>query len=424
MTRLERILSGIVGYRPDGLPVQQAQQIIRSMVQPVGESERVALRDSLGRVLAEDVVSAIDVPGHESSAMDGWAVRGSDLNDRGETELTEVGAAFAGRPFPGAVRPGECVRIMTGAVMPSGTDTVIMQELVRTRGSVVVIPVGQRSGVNRRFAGEDVAKGQVALRAGALIRPPAIGLAASLGVAQLSVRRKVRVAFFSSGDELTPLGEPLGPGQVYDSNRHALWAMLARLGCETRDLGVVRDDPGLLDTALRDGVAWADAIVTTGGASEGEADFTRQIAAGLGEVAFWKLAFRPGRPFAFGQIGSEEKSALFFGLPGNPVAAMVAFYRLVRPALLAMAGASETDPPMLRVKSLEPMHKRLGREEAVRAVLERGEHGDWGVRLTGPQGSAMVSSMCEANCLVVLPAELSGVSAGDAVEVILLDSLV
>ncbi len=422
MKSLAEVLSAMPDYRPEGLRVQQARSIIDALVQPVRETERLALRSALGRVLAEDIVSPIDVPGHDSAAMDGWALRGCDLSETHDTEFEEIGAAFAGGPFPGEVGPRQCVRIMTGAVMPRGSDTVVMQELVRSSGRRVVVPVGQRTGMNRRFAGDDVARGEAVLHPGLVIRPAVIGLAASLGIAHVSVRRTLRVAFFSTGDELKPLGEPLGPGQVYDSNRHALWAMLTRIGCEAIDLGVVGDEPPRLETALNEGIARADAVVTTGGASEGEADFTRQIAARLGEVASWKLAQRPGRPFAFGTLHEGDNSALFFGLPGNPVAAMVAFYRLVRPALLAMAGASRTEPPLLRARCLEHVRKRLGREEVLRAVLERGS-GEPGVRLAGAQGSGRVSSMCEADCLIVLPPEIAEVRAGDAVDVILMDSL-
>jgi molybdopterin molybdotransferase len=417
MTTLAQALAALADYRPDALRVEQAEQVIRALVQPAEGVEQVALRDALDRVLAGDLVSPFDIPGYDSSAMDGWAVRSKDL--RSETQLEHVGNAYAGRPFAGELGAGQCVRIMTGALLPRGADTVVMQEAARAAGSAVTIPAGQKAGQNVRLAGEDVAKGSPALRAGTLLRPAQLGMAASLGFAELAVRRRLRVAFFSSGDELTLLGQPLAPGQVYDSNRHALWAMLTRLGCEAVDLGVVRDDPAALEAALKMGASGTDAIVTTGGASEGDADFTRQVAAQLGEVVFWKLALRPGRPLAFGRI----ESALFFGLPGNPVAAMVAFYRLVRPALLTMMGSREPSPPVIRVQALEPMRKRAGRDEYQRGILERNARGELGVRLTGGQGSAMISSMCDANCLVMLPSAVSEVKPGDAVDVVLMDSL-
>jgi molybdopterin molybdotransferase len=422
MKSLEAILRDTPGYAPDGLSLAQARAVMRAFVDLACEEERTPLRAALGRVLAQDVVSPLDVPGEPSSAMDGWALRSQDLGEAG-AQLTEIGKSFAGRPFEGELAAGQCVRIMTGGVIPAGADTVVMQESVRVEGGKVVIPPGQKAGQNCRAAGEDVRKGQVTLRAGALIGPAAVGLAASLGHVELPVRRRLRVAFFSSGDELTLLGETLGVGQVYDSNRHALWAMLTRLGCETIDLGVVRDDPQALERALKEGAARADAIVTTGGAADGEADFTKRIAAGLGEVAFWNLAVRPGRPFAFGRIDSGERHAVFFGLPGSPVAVMVAFYRLVQPALRLMMGRDDAEPPSFKARALEPIKKRAGREEYQRGVLIRGPDGGMGVRLTGEQGSGMVSSMVEADCLIALPAEASAVKAGDWVEVILIDSI-
>jgi molybdopterin molybdotransferase len=425
---LERIIGDIADYAPQALPLAHARLIMRSFLAPLDGEDRVPLRAALGRVLARAVVSPIDVPGEASSAMDGWAVRSQDLRADAEVALAEIGRAFAGRPFAGELGAAQCVRIMTGAVLPRGADTVVMQEAVRLDAGKVVIPAGERAGQNCRRAAEDMAAGQVALPAGTVLRPAAIGLAASLGLAELPVRPRLRVALFSSGDELTVLGGPLAPGQVYDSNRHALWAMLERLGCETVDLGVVRDDPAALEAALREGAARAHAVVTTGGAADGDADFTRQIAARLGEVVFWKLAVRPGRPFAFGRIGSgrigsQAASAAFFGLPGNPVAAMVAFYRLVQPALRLMMGCRELDPPVLKARSLEAIRKRAGREEYQRGVLERGADGAPAVRLTGPQGSATVISMSEANCLVMLPRDLAEVKAGDMLDVILMDSL-
>jgi molybdopterin molybdotransferase len=428
MRPLAEILSATPGYKPDGLSLAQARTVMRAFVDLACPEERVPLRAALGRVLAEAVLAGFDVPDHPVSAMDGWAIRSKDLQPGGETPLAEIGTSFAGHPFAGDVGAGQCVRIMTGAVVPAGADTVVMQEEVRSSDAKVVIPAGQKAGQNCRPAGEDMKKGQVALREGSLLTPAAIGVAASLGFGTLTVRRRLRVAFFSSGDELTVLGEPLSAGQVYDSNRHTLWAMLTRLNVETIDLGVVRDDPEALERALREGAARADAIVTTGGAAEGEADFTRRIAAGLGEVAFWKLALRPGRPFAFGRIDSGridsgERHAVFFGLPGNPVAAIVGFYRLVQPTLKLMMGLDDAEPPTFKAHALEPMKKRVGREEYQRGVLLRAPDGSWCVRLAGAQGSANVVSMAEANCLIALPAELGEVKAGDWVDVMLMESI-
>ena len=423
MNSLKEVISCTSGYDPDALPVAKANEVIRSFVKPVGGVERLPVRAALGRVLARDIVSPIDVPAHDNSAMDGYAVRSGDLRGGEAVVLSEIGTAYAGREFRGEVRPGECVRVMTGAVMPKNTDTVVIQEAVTAEGKRISVPAGQEPGQNRRLAGEDLAKGKPALAAGRLLRPADLGLIASLGIAEVSVRRKLRVAFFSTGDELVPVGKKLKAGEVYDSNRYTLWGMLARLGCEVIDLGVVRDDPEKLEAAFRKAAAAADAVVTSGGVSVGEADFTRQMMAKLGEVAFWKIAMRPGRPMAFGRIRARGKSAYLFGLPGNPVAVMVTFYHFVRGALLHMMGRSDVELPLLRAKSQAPMRKKPGRTEFQRGILER-KSGEWSVRSTGAQGSGILRSMSEANCFIVLGHEQGAVTAGDYVDVMLMDGLV
>jgi molybdopterin molybdotransferase len=420
MSSLTQIVSCIDGYDPDALPVDTARAAIRSVITPVGANERVAVRASLGRVLGEDIVSTVNVPAHDNSAMDGWAVRASDLKPGGETTLREIGVAYAGRKFDGRAKPGQCVRVMTGAVMPPGTDTVVIQEVVRADGDRIVVPAGQQPGQNRRLTGEDLALGRVVLRAGRLLRPAELGLLASLGLAEVAVRRKLRIAFFSTGDELASVGTALKEGEVYDSNRYTLYGMLARLGVELVDMGVVRDDPAALERAFRDAAASADAIVSSGGVSVGEADFTRELLARLGEVLFWKIAMRPGRPMAFGRIGN----AYFFGLPGNPVAVMVTFYGFVRDALLALAGRTDDYAlPLLRVPSATALRKRPGRTEFQRGILERGAGGEWTARITGSQGSGVLRSMSEANCFIVLEHERGDVKAGDLVSVQLFDGL-
>jgi molybdopterin molybdotransferase len=423
MNSLEEAISCVSGYDPDALPVVKANEVIRSFIKPVSGAERLAVRAALGRVLAKAIVSPIDVPSHDNSAMDGYAVRGTDLNPHGPVTLTAIGAAFAGREFSGPVGPGQCVRVMTGAVMPRGTDTVIIQEIAKVEGKRVTVPGGQETGQNRRLAGEDLARGKPALRAGRLLRPADLGLLASLGIGEVSVRRKLKVAFFSTGDELVSVGKKLKAGEVYDSNRYTLWGMLERLGCEVVDLGVVRDDPKKLETAFRKAAAGADAVVTSGGVSVGEADFTKQMMAKLGEVAFWKIAMRPGRPMAFGRIRGRGKSAYLFGLPGNPVAVMVTFYHFVRGALLHMMGRSDTELPLLRVRTGAAMRKKPGRTEYQRGILEL-KNGEWSVRLTGAQGSGILRSMSEANCFVVLGHEQGSVAAGDYVDVMVMDGLV
>jgi len=423
MNSLQDAISCVSGYDPDALPVTKANEVIRSFVRPVSGVEKVPVRAALGRVLAKDIVSPIDVPSHDNSAMDGYAVRSDDLQQAEPVTLMEIGTAYAGKEFTGMVQPGQCVRVMTGAVMPRGTDTVVIQEIARVDGDRVTLPAGQETGQNRRLAGEDLKKGKPALAAGRLLRPADLGLVASLGIGEVSVRRKLKVAFFSTGDELVSVGKKLTAGEVYDSNRYTLWGMLERLGCEVVDLGVVRDDPKKLEAAFRKAAAGADAVVTSGGVSVGEADFTKQMMAKLGEVVFWKIAMRPGRPMAFGRIRGRGKSAYLFGLPGNPVAVMVTFYHFVRGALLYMAGRSDTDLPLLRARSETAMRKKPGRTEYQRGILEQ-KNGEWSVRLTGAQGSGILRSMSEANCFVVLGHEQGSVAAGDYVDVMLMDGLV
>lgn len=425
MASLEEIASCVSGYDPDALPVAKAQEFIARFVPRVATVERVALRSALGRVLAEDIVSPIDVPAHDNSAMDGYALRGSDLAESGPTRLRIAGTGLAGQQFEGAAGPGECVRIMTGAVMPEGFDTVVPQEFVTVEGQEVVVPPGAvRPGDNRRLRGEDLARGRPALPAGKLLRPADLGLLASLGQAEVPVWRRLRVAFFSTGDELRSIGEPLEPGCVYDSNRYTLYGMLQRLGVELLDLGVVRDEPQALERAFRTAAESADAIITSGGVSVGEADFTKQMMARLGEVTFWRIAMRPGRPMAVGRIRSGAHEAVLFGLPGNPVAVMVTFYAFVRDALLAMSGATPAPLPLLRARSAMALRKKPGRTEYQRGVVSRRPDGDWEVRITGSQGSGILRSMSEANGLVVLHHEQGAVTTGDWVDVLPFEGLV
>ena len=422
---LEQIASCVGGYDPNALAVEKAQAFIARLVPRVGAIESVALRSSLGRVLARDIVSARDVPAHDNSAMDGYALRGSDLNPSGDTLLPVAGTGFAGQAFDGVVGAGHCVRIMTGAVMPAGLDTVVPQEFTKIEADRVRIPAAAvRSGDNCRLAGEDLAKGSCALRTGRILRPADLGLLASLGQAEVPLFRKLRVAFFSTGDELRSIGEPLDAGCVYDSNRYTIWAMLQRLGCEVLDLGVVRDDPAALRAAFREAAASADAVITSGGVSVGEADHTKKIMAELGDVLFWRIAMRPGRPMAIGRIASGEKTAILFGLPGNPVAVMVTFYAFVRDALLAMSGATVEPLPLLRAACSSPLRKKPGRTEYQRGIVSRAADGRWQVAITGSQGSGILSSMSAANGMVVLHHEQGDVAAGDEVDVIPFDGLV
>ncbi|GIK25544.1 MAG: molybdopterin molybdenumtransferase MoeA [Betaproteobacteria bacterium] len=413
MTSLLKTLSCADGYDPESLSVEQARKLILGLVEPVAGTERLFVRNALGRVLAEDVLATANVPGHDNSAMDGYAVRFADLAAEGDTVLRLAGTAFAGRTFAGRVEAGQCVRIMTGGVIPEGADTVVIQEVVRAENDRIVVPPKQRQGQHIRRAGEDLRAGTPAIRAGKLIRPAELGLIASLGVAEVNVRRRLRVAFFSTGDELCSVGTPLKEGEVYDSNRYTLFGMLTRLGCEAIDLGVVRDEPAALEAAFRRAAAQADAILTSGGVSVGEADFIRGMMGKLGEVAFWKIAMRPGRPMAFGKIND----AWLFGLPGNPVAVMVTFYEFVREALLKMMGVSPIEPlPQFRVPCVTPLKKRPGRSEFQRGILFR-ENGEWKVRVTGTQGSGVLRSMSEANCIIVVEHERGNVEPGELVGV-------
>ncbi len=410
-------------YDPNSLSVDRARQLILSQLSPIDARERVALRSALGRVLAEDVIAPCNVPAHDNSAMDGFAVRFADLVSAGTSRLKVIGVALAGKAFDGAIGAGECVRIMTGAVPPAGADTVVIQEVVQNEGDFALVPAGQRLGQNIRRAGEDLALGKPALAAGKLVRPAELGLMASLGFAEVSVKRRLRVAFFSTGDELCSIGSPLAEGEVYDSNRYTLYGMLTRLGCEVIDMGVVRDDPALLEAAFREAATNADVVITSGGVSVGEADFVKQLMAQMGEVLFWKIAMKPGRPMAFGRIGEGPHTAWLFGLPGNPVAVMATFYQFVRDALYTLMGASPIPAvPLLTASCATALKKFPGRTEFQRGTLAL-EDGQWLVRPTGAQGSGILRSMSDANCLIVLEQDRGHVAAGETVRVQLFDGL-
>jgi molybdopterin molybdotransferase len=421
-TSLQDIAARIDGYDASALPIAQAREFLDCLVPRVQEVQQVWLHDALGRVLARDVVSHINVPPLDNSAMDGYALRGAELLANASTSFTVCGTAFAGQPFEGEVAAGQCLRIMTGAVMPAGCDTVVPQEFVQVADGRIALPAGVvRVGENRRLAGEDLARGEVALQAGRVITPADLGLLASLGQAEVEVFRPLRVAFFSTGNELRSVGETLDAGCVYDSNRYTLWAMLKCLGVQVLDLGVIPDEPVALAKAFRHAAENADAIITSGGVSVGEADHTKQVMAQLGNVLFWTVGMRPGRPMAIGRIPNaarvESGGAILFGLPGNPVAVMVTFYALVRDALLAMSGATAQPLPMMRVVAAQAIRKKPGRTEYQRGIISTGADGRQTVRITGAQGSGILRSMSEANGLIVLHHDQSAVVAGDLVDV-------
>jgi molybdopterin molybdotransferase len=422
MRSLAEIAAQLQGYDPKALPADAVNEFLARLVEPVRDNEDVSVFDALGRVLARDIVSPISVPPHDNSAMDGFAFDGAQLAAGGAMSLEVVGTSLAGKAWQGTVAAGQCVKIMTGAIMPAGLDTVVPQEFTQTAvdGRVTFASDAVRPGDNRRCKGEDLMEGQPALAAGTRMGPAACGLIASLGLARVPVFRKLRVAYFSTGDEILSLGEPPREGAVYDSNRYTVYGLLTRLGCEVIDMGVVRDDPALLEQAFRTAAAKADAIITSGGVSVGEADYTKAMMAKLGDVAFWRIAMRPGRPMAVGRIGSS----VLFGLPGNPVAVMVTFLAFVRPALLKMMGASVPAQPYLKAHSLERMRKKPGRTEYQRGIVTTSSDGRLEVRTTGNQGSGVLSSMAQANGLIVLNHAQATVEAGDEVDVLMFDGAI
>jgi molybdopterin molybdotransferase len=422
---IAQIAAELEGYDPQSLPASGVLAFLQQLVTPVTEQVELGLFDALGKVLAVDVISPLDVPPHDNSAMDGYAFDGSALDATTPLRLTVVGTAMAGKAWVGKAGAGDCVKIMTGAVMPASCDTVVPQELVSVDGEAsICIPAGAlRQGDNRRLRGEDIYKGFPALRKGQRLTPARLGLAASLGLQTLPCWRPLRVAYFSTGNEILTLGEPPREGAVYDSNRYTVFGLLNGLGCEVIDLGVIKDEPDLLEAAFRHASAQADAIITSGGVSVGEADHTKAMMKKLGDVAFWRIAMRPGRPMAVGRMASRQNSeagAVLFGLPGNPVAVMVTFLAFVRPALLQMMGCEDIATPLLKAHSQEVLRKKAGRTEYQRGWVSSAPDGSLQVRTTGNQGSGVLSSMAEANGLIVLHHGQGNVAMGDLVDVMML----
>ncbi|OQY56019.1 MAG: molybdopterin molybdenumtransferase MoeA [Candidatus Parabeggiatoa sp. nov. 2] len=407
-------------YDPNSLSVEEALRSIDRDLQPIRGEEQLAIRNALGRVLAEDVLSKINVPPHDNSAMDGYALRGADLPTEGKTQLTLVGSSLAGQPCTETIQAGQSARIFTGAVMPTGADTVIMQEHVEKQGDTITIGAEHKPGQHVRPAGEDITIGQVVLKAGKRLQPADIGLFASLGIPEVKVFRRLRVAFLSTGNELCALGEMLQPGQIYDSNRYTLHGMLTRLGVDFVDMGVVRDTPIDVENAFLSAASCSDAIITSGGVSVGDADYVTDTLCRLGKANFWKVAMKPGKPLTFGKI----QEAVFFGLPGNPVSVMVTFYQFVQPALRRMMGQNKATPARFTVPCLSPLKKTPGRMEFQRGILEYDEQGHLVVRSTGKQGSGILRSMSHANCFIILPRDCGNVAAGSEVLVEPFDGLV
>ncbi len=407
-------------YDPSSMDAQIAQQHILHSINPITQTESVPIREALNRVVAENIRSTINVPSHTNSAMDGYAIRGIDIPSTETKQLKLVGTAWAGRPYYGAVNDNQCVRIMTGAAMPENTDTVVMQEHVRISNDLITIDSKQQANQNVRQAGEDIAEGDLVFTPGKLLNPSNIGLIASLGIGEIKVVRKLRAAFFSTGDELVSIGTPLEVGQIYDSNRYTLWSMLTRIGVEINDLGVVRDTPEAVEAAFLEASENADIVITSGGVSVGDADFVKETLEKLGQVNFWKVAMKPGRPLAFGKV----KDAYFFGLPGNPVSVMVTFYIFVQAAIEKMMGHEPKPHIQIQATSNSELRKRPGRVEYQRGTYHLNENNQYVVVKTGEQGSGILRSMSDANCFIFLPMESSGISKGDKVEIWPFDSFV
>ncbi|MEX2524091.1 MAG: gephyrin-like molybdotransferase Glp [Gammaproteobacteria bacterium] len=411
--KLEKDISCRDDFDPASLPPAEALERILSFISPVDGVEKIAIRDALNRVLADDVISRINVPTGTNSAMDGYAVNGDDIPADGVAELHVIGTAWAGKPLQESIKPGTCARIMTGAILPRGADTVIIQEDVERDADNIRIDAGTRRGDNVRQAGEDIKEGDIVLHSGRRLNPADIGLIASLGIGEVAVTRRLRVAFFSTGDELRSIGEPLEEGCIYDSNRYTLHTMLRRLNADIIDMGVIRDERQAIEDAFLSAAGCADVVITSGGVSVGEADYVRETLNKVGDVAFWKVAMKPGRPLAFGTV----RDAIFFGLPGNPVSVMVTFYQFVQPALRAMSGDRQTQPVTLRATCMSKLKKRPGRIEYQRGILERDDSGRMVVHKTGAQGSGILTSMARANCFMILGMDNAGVEEGQEVDV-------
>jgi molybdopterin molybdotransferase len=442
MKSLSDIAAALQGYDPQALPADKVNEFLAALVQPVQAIEKLGLFDALDRVLAQEIISPISVPAHDNSAMDGFAFAGSSLLAGQITKLKIVGTALAGKAWQGSVAAGECLKIMTGAVMPAGLDTVVPQEMCEISDDhISIAPNVLKTGDNRRLAGEDLMAGSIALSKGERLAPAALGLLASLNIGEVLVYRKLKVAYFSTGDEVLSIGDAPHEGAIYDSNRYTVFGMLKRWGCEVIDMGVVRDSPEALEAAFLQAASQADAVITSGGVSVGEADHTKAMMKKLGDVAFWKIAMRPGRPMAVGRIlraksastrheisaVSYQNHSILFGLPGNPVATMVTMLAFVRPALLRMSGAAEkycTEPVYLQAASQDSLRKKPGRTEYQRGLVSRLSDGTLQVRITSAnQGSGVLSSMVQANGLIVLHHTQANVNVGDVVDVMMFEGV-
>ncbi|MDH5393419.1 MAG: molybdopterin molybdotransferase MoeA [Gammaproteobacteria bacterium] len=396
------------------LTVEQTLEQIKNAIEPIKSTDKQMIRDALGQTLAENVISDINVPPHRNSAMDGYAINSEILASAEPITLAVVGTAFAGTPFQGKVSVNECVRIMTGAMMPQDCDTVIMQEDAQRSDDLIRISNQHLKAQNVRHPGEDIEKGAVVLHAGKQISPADLGLLSSIGVSEVTTYRKPKIAFFSTGDELKSLGQTLQAGDIYDSNRYTLYGMLKKMDVELLDLGVIADDKTLIKETLENAANSADMILTSGGASVGEADYVSEILQESGKVNFWKIAMKPGKPLAFGSINQTP----YFGLPGNPVSVMATCYLFVQPAISRLKGLDDSQQLSLKAKCIHSLKKVAGRTDFQRGILKQTATGELIVDTTGLQGSHILTSMSVANCFIVIPQDSGNVEAGETVEVL------
>jgi len=395
------------------LSIDQALEKIKNSITPPYGAERLVLKDAIGRVLDQTVYSAINIPSERNSAMDGYAYSSADIKPNQSCTLTLAGTSWAGKPFTGQCLKNQCIRIFTGAVMPDNTDSVIMQEHIKIQGDKITFPADTVTKQNVRHIACDIAKGEK------LISPPKklsaidIGLLASAGIYDVAVKPKLNIAFLSTGDELCSISQPLNSGQIYDSNRYTLSGLLNNVSFVVDDLGVVPDDKAILKETLLSAAQSHDVIITTGGASVGEADYIKEILDECGHVNFWKIAIKPGKPLAFGKINH----CYFFGLPGNPVSVIATFHKIVQPALDQLTGIPATKPLSLIATCTSHLKKQKGRQEYQRGILSQNKSGEFYVESAGEQGSNIMSAMSRANCYIVLPIDSEGVSIGEHVSV-------